>query len=45
MFANRALKTSPFGRAVLATTYQMASVHLRFAKQNNVALKPTQKAK
>jgi len=25
----------PFGRSVLATTYQMASVHLRFAKQNN----------
>jgi len=34
----------PFGRSVLATTYQMASVHLRFAKQNYAALKPTQKA-
>jgi len=30
----------PFGRSVLATTYQMASVHLRFAKQNNTELKP-----
>jgi len=29
----------PFGRSVLATTYQMASVHLRFAKQNNTELK------
>jgi len=35
------IKTNyPFGRSVLATTYQMASVHLRFAKQNNAELKP-----
>jgi len=32
----------PFGRSVFATTYQMASVHLRFAKQNNAELKPKQ---